>query len=216
MSTKLKLYNVEDEYIEFLIKIDKRVFSNKEEDRVKERKYLGIVFKSINGFNYLVPLSSPKDSDYEKDKKDKKKFIFDENGRKIIRKSITPIMRIIAKDKDGYDELKGTLKFSNMIPIPDCALVDYDVDKEEDLDYKILVTKELSFIFSNSDKVIKNANLIYNQKTKNLAIKYLESTVDFLKLENACRNYESSKTIITKEAVVDTYENTITDGQAVD
>lgn len=174
---KLKLYNVVDEYIDYLRNFDRKVFSNKE-DRRQERKYLGVVLK-INDFNYFVPLSSPKDSDYILDGK-----------KRIIRKSIVPIMRMIVKDSLGNEELKGTLKFSNMIPIPDIALINYDLEEEEDKNYRILILKELSFINKNTEKIIKNALVIYNQKSKNLNINYLKDSVDFKLLEIKCRDFE--------------------------
>ena len=85
-----------------------------------------------------------KDSDYIK-----------VDGILTIRKSVPPLMRIVVKDKVGKNELKGTIKFSSMIPIPDIALLNYDVTKEEDETYKILVLKEISFINSNSEAIIK-------------------------------------------------------------
>jgi protein AbiQ len=185
---KLKLYNITDEYIDYLRKFEKKVFSNKQEDRLKERKYLGVILK-VKKYNYFVPLSSPKDSDYKTDK-NTKEFLFDNNGRKIIRKTVIPIMRIISKDINGYDELKGTLKFSNMIPVPECALVEYDVEKEKDENYKILILKELSFIFSNARKIINNGTKLYEQKiSDNKNIPYLRNTVDFLLLEEKCLIY---------------------------
>jgi protein AbiQ len=50
---KLRLYNVSDDYIRYLRNFDKKVFSNKEESRKKERKYLGIVLR-VNDFKYYI------------------------------------------------------------------------------------------------------------------------------------------------------------------
>jgi len=180
---KLRLYNVLDQYIDYLRQFDKKVLLTKDEDRIKDRKYLGTVLTTINNFNYFVPLSSPKETDYE----------ILSTGEKIIRKSIIPIMRIISKDNFGEKELKGTLKFSNMIPIPDIALVDYDVQKENDETYKILILKELDFIKDHEDIIINNARVIYNQKINNYKnIKYLNSTVNFKLLEEKCKEYENT------------------------
>lgn len=181
----LKLYNISDEYINYLRKFDKKVFSNKEDDRKHSRKYLGIIL-IIDEFNYFVPLSSPKDTDY-----------IIEDGTKIIRKNTIPIIRIISEDSNGNEELKGTLKFSNMIPVPDFALIDYDVYSETDEDYKILVTKEIAFISANKKTIINNAKVIYNQKTKNYKnIKYLENTVNFKLLEQKCKEYKTIQEVI--------------------
>jgi len=183
---KLKLYHVLDDYINYLRKFDRKVFLNKEEERRKERKYLGTVLH-IHNFKYFVPLSSPKESDY---------ILID--GKKEIRKSIIPIMRIVVKDKSGNDELKGTLKFSNMIPVPDRALIKYDLKNEVDEDYKILLTKEIFFINSNSVSIMKNAQVIYTQKTKKYTINYLKDTVEFPLLEEKCEEYENLKQSIEK------------------
>ncbi len=176
--SKLKLYNVTDAYIDYLMKFEKRVFSNKENERTHGRKYLGTVLE-INELKYFVPLSSPKDSDYH------------DKARTQIRNSTIPIMRIVAQDNFGNSELKGTLKFSNMMPVPEEALLDYEINEESDLDYRILVTKELDFINFNSFKIKKSAKVIYRQKINNrVEIGYINNTVDFLLLEKKCKEYK--------------------------
>ncbi|KUO73356.1 MAG: hypothetical protein APF81_27250 [Desulfosporosinus sp. BRH_c37] len=185
---KIRLYNVLDEYVNYLIQFDKKVLSCKEDDRKHGRKYLGAVLQ-IEDFKYFIPLSSPKDSDYIK-----------VDGILTIRKSVPPLMRIVVKDKVGSNELKGTLKFSSMIPIPDIALLNYDVTKEVDETYKILVLKEISFINSNSEAIIKNARVIYNQKMNNYNIGYVKSIVDFELLEKKCKEYEIIKQALTESS----------------
>ena len=59
----MKLYHVSDEYIDYLSKIYKRVFSNKEGKRTHLRKYVGVVL-DVNNHKYYIPLSSPKEHDY--------------------------------------------------------------------------------------------------------------------------------------------------------
>lgn len=82
---ELKLYEISEEYISYISAVDKNVFFVKEKERKHTRKYLGIVY-SINGYNYYIPLSSPKNSDYQMD-----------NGIRKIRGSIIPIIRITSK-----------------------------------------------------------------------------------------------------------------------
>lgn len=143
----------------------------------------------MNSLIYFVPLSSPKETDYIM------------NGeKKEIRKSIIPIIRIVTKDNQGNLELKGTLKFSNMIPVPDCALLTYDVELEIDKNYKVLILKELAFISDNTDKIFKHARVIYNQKNRSLNINYLKETVDFILLEQKCKEYEEWMVKLTQEA----------------
>lgn len=167
------------------------MLSNKEDDRVHERKYLGTVL-NIGEFKYFVPLCSPKESDF---------ILFE--GKKVIRKDIVPIMRIVIKNNSGEDELKGTLKFSNMIPVPDSALITYDVTNETDKNYKILVLKQISFIRKNAHKIIRNAEVIYKQKVNNYNFNYLKSTVNFPLLELKCKEYD----IVIKSAETTLQEN---------
>ena len=60
-------YTITDEYIDYLSKKNPHVMSNKLETRTYHRKYVGILTE-INGFKYFVPMSSPKDKDYENGK----------------------------------------------------------------------------------------------------------------------------------------------------
>ena len=170
--SELKLYEISEEYISYISTVEKNVFSSKENDRNHTRKYLGIVY-SINGYNYYIPLSSPKNSDYQL-----------ENGVRKIRGSIIPIIRITSLSSFGELELKGTLKLSNMLPVHASELTLYDMEHEQDLFYKALIHKELLFIRKNKNKIIQNAKILYKQKKKNSpAAGYLKSTVDFSLLE---------------------------------
>ncbi|MGYP000283735694 len=76
----LKIYSVSDKYINYLRKDFPNVYSNKENRRKHTRKYIGVVLE-LEGYHYYVPMSSPKDSDYQ---------IAGEN--RVIKKSIIPII----------------------------------------------------------------------------------------------------------------------------
>ena len=147
--SELKLYEISEEYISYISTVEKNVFSSKENDRIHTRKYLGIVY-SINGYNYYIPLSSPKNSDYRL-----------ENGVQKIRGSIIPIIRITSQSSSGELELKGTLKLSNMIPVPASELSLYDIEHEQDSFYKALIHKEMLFIRKNKNKIVQNAKILY-------------------------------------------------------
>lgn len=170
----MKLYSVSDKYIKYLRNFDKKVYDNKEEIRRVTRKYLGIVLK-INELNYYIPMSSPKKSDYIDNK---------------IRKSIVPIIRIISNEEiDKNTVLKGTLRISNMIPVPESELTLYQPKLEQNKNYKILVEKELEFMKKNENMIRKFANIIYNQKTNNYNVSYIKNVVDFKLLEQKCIEY---------------------------
>lgn len=84
----LKLYYIDEEYINYLRQFDSNIAYNK----VTTRPYIGIVY-TYNNFNYFAPLSSPKP-----------KHI-----------NINPKAIDIFKIKDG--EL-GVVNINNMIPTP--------------------------------------------------------------------------------------------------
>lgn len=174
----MKLYEVTDRYINYLRKFDKKVYDNKENNRKVMRKYLGIVLK-INGLNYYIPMSSPKNSDYI---------------NKEIRKSIIPIIRIISnEEKDNIPVLKGTLRISNMIPVPDSELILYEPKNEKNKNYKILVEKELEFIGKHEDMIKKYANILYKQKVNKYNVSYIKNVVDFKLLEEKCIKYKGNQ-----------------------
>ena len=162
---KLNLYSVSDKYIKYLRQFENKIYDNKEEIRTHKRKYLGIVL-TVNGFNYYIPMSSPKKSDY---------LDFE---KKIIRKDTKTIIRI----HEG-GRLYGTLRISNMIPVPITELEPYFISNENDLKYKEVILGELRYINDNSDKIMKHAKIVYNQKVKNIDIGYIKNTVDFKLLE---------------------------------
>ena len=148
--------------------------SNKIDERTYHRKYIGII-EELNGFKYFVPLSSPKKKDYE-------------NG-KIRKDSLTTIY---IKDTKN---LFATLRFNNMIPVPESEIIDFDLNSEGDLHYKLIVFNELYFIRQNGTKIEKTARNLYNAK-KNQANEpvfkqaVLNVTVDFSLLEELCKNFK--------------------------
>ena len=173
----MRLYSVSDKYIEYLRESFPRVYSNKIGKRVHTRKYLGVVFK-IDNFNYYIPLSSPKDSnDY-----------IEINGKKTIRKDSIIVIRIIVR---GI--LKGTLQIGSMIPVPDEALIQYNLQKETDTGYKEVVQDEIIFIRKNSDRIIKTATLLYSKKTNGIVGNpVIDKILDFKALEEHCSKWKGT------------------------
>jgi hypothetical protein len=68
-----------------------------------------------------------------------------ENGVQKIRGSIIPIIRITSQSSSGELELKGTLKLSNMIPVPASELTLYDVEHD------LVPSMQVAFIISETD-----------------------------------------------------------------
>ena len=167
---KIRLFTVDDSYIDYLRQYDTKVLKHSGEDYVTSRKYIGVLLE-INDCKYLAPLSSPS-----------KTYDFKDG---IIRKSIVPIIRMVSENK-----LLGTIKLGCMIPIFDETLISYyDINSEKDIKYKALVRKELEFIYINKELILKNAKKLYQQKIKNMSIGYIKNTVDFLLLEEKGKEY---------------------------
>lgn len=179
---QFKLYSVSDEYVEWLRKDFPNVYSNKINSRTHTRKYLGVVLQ-IGQYNYYVPMSSPKDSDYQI-----------AGTTKVIKKSIVPIIRIVVKNSAGEKELKGTLRISHMIPVPESELELYDLENESDDTYKDLVQNEIIFIRKSREKIISNAKLLYKQKVANdTTAGYVKSALDYQALEVLCDLFKEYK-----------------------
>lgn len=88
-------------------------------------------------------MASPKDSDYQI-----------AGATKVIKKSIVPIIRIVVKNSAGEKELKGTVRISHMIPVPESELELYDLENESDDTYKDLVQNEMIFIRKSREKSV--------------------------------------------------------------
>ena len=176
----MKLYGISDEYISYIRTKFPRVYSNKEDVRIHTRKYLGAVIE-INEYKYYIPLSSPKD---------KHDYIY-VDGKKTIRKSSLIVIRITEGEGEKA-ELKGTLQIGTMIPVPESELIDYDVNSEPDQNYKNLIWSETEFIRKNKDKIIKNARILYNKKSKGSNEKVVSNCLDFFGVEEMCQEWINS------------------------
>lgn len=176
----MQLYTISDSYINFLRQKIPKVYSNKVLHRNHTRKYLGPI--SINkNYSYYIPLSSPKKSDYQY-----------ADGKMLVKKSIIPIVRMYERGPDGEKVLKGTLRISDMIPVPLKELIPYDVNNEPSTDYKNLIFSELRYIRKNQEMIVKKALTLYQQKTTgNLSAAYIQSALDFKYLESLHDNYFS-------------------------
>ena len=162
---KLNLYSVSDKYIKYLRQFDERIYDNKEDIRTQTRKYLGIVLTVNDTWNSTRTLSI----------------------WSIIRKDTKTIIRIYNSDR-----LYGTLRISNMIPVPITELEPYVISNERNKKYKEVILGELRYINNNSEKIMKNAEIVYKQKLKNEEIGYIKNTVNFKLLEEKLKEWNKS------------------------
>lgn len=155
---RLRIYKVSDHYVRFLQSRDPKVQCNKG----NRRPYVGVVF-SFAGFNYFVPMESPKPN-HEK---------------------IKPGKHIMKLDGGRY----GLLGFNNMIPVHKDALIEFDIDAEPDEKYRNLLKRQALLCNRMKADILNHAQMTYFDVT-NSKNKFLVSiSCDFKKLESACKIY---------------------------
>ena len=107
------------------------------------------------------------------------------DGEKKIRKNSLIVIRITDKNGD-HEELKGTLQIGTTIPVPETELIEYDVNNENDTDYKNLIWSELEYIRKHEKKIIKNAKILYSKKANGSQEKVVKYCLDFNGVEKLC------------------------------
>lgn len=174
----MQLYNISDEYINYLRSKFPRVYSNKENKRTHIRKYLGVVLE-IGMYKYYIPLSSPKDKhDY-----------VEVDGKRRIHKDSIIVIRIVSGTGEKR-ELKGTLQIGTMIPVPDTEIELYDVNNEPDQAYKDLVNEEIIYIRKHKNIIAKNARVLYSKRLAGDKNKVIQKCLDFKALEGECDRWK--------------------------
>ena len=134
----LSFYTVNSAYCDFLRATDPCVPFTMDSKSI--RPFVGIVF-SLNTFQYYAPLTSPK-----------KKHLHMKNQIDFL------------KIKGGE---WGAINFNNMIPVlPDCLkkieISFLTTDTKPDIDYKNLLSNQLSWCNSHKDAILKQAEKLYN------------------------------------------------------
>jgi len=155
-------YEIDELYINYLTGFAPHLFHNKQTGQNNARKYIGVLF-TINNYDYFAPLSSYKPKH--------------------------------ERMKESLDFLKvgdyAVINLNNMFPVKKkyCRYVDFS--KERNPQYKKLLESEYRIIRGRQDKIIKNAETLYNYK-----LKYGNSTAlaercnDFKLLEEMAKAYK--------------------------
>ena len=134
----LKIYEIENSYIDHLVPFAPHLFHNKKDNQENERKYIGTIL-TVNELDYFAPLSSFK----EKHKKMKNNMDFLKIGNYAV------------------------INLNNMFPVPKSQCIYVDISKESNSSYKAFLSAEYRIITSLSDKILKNAKSLYEYKMKN-------------------------------------------------
>ena len=195
----MELYEVTVDYVKYLRTFEpKKILSNADEKN--KRKFLGVITQK-NGYNYVIPLSSPK---YLKDYKIKDysedtlpsdfSFVSYKDRIELLKDTTVPVVYMYDKDSKGEIDFFGKLQCNNMIPVPESELVSFDINTVSDIAYKSLLQKQVQFLRKNEPDIIKkHINPVYvNQKKKRIDIGYIKNaTPDFDLLESKCTEWEN-------------------------
>lgn len=188
----MKIYYVNDEYIQYLRKFDRKVSYK------KDRPYVGVIMKHNNHL-YFTPLTSPKDYMYNKKyarihypiDKGKKGFIKLGNSIPISMKNVTKIDIDNILDEDYKTLLKRQVKFidNNEENIKDKfkSIFNKTFDKNHFLksiccDFKILeVAEPLYNKYKNIESILTNQ---FDVEQKNIKLNIDENEQLIVTLNN--------------------------------
>lgn len=163
MHKKLKIYYIEEEYIEYLRKYDSKVVFNKKNNR----PYLGVVY-TFDNFNYFAPLSSPK-----------------EKHLKINEKALD-----IFKIKRGK---LGVVNINNMIPTPLKCLTEVLPTLSDGQYKTLIENQTIFLNNNRNKllKKVKNFGLLVSKN--NLPDNIKNRCCNFKLLEEKCKEYEKKQ-----------------------
>jgi protein AbiQ len=165
MGISMDFYRIDEKYNQFLQRYEKE---KRGVTKVPNLKYanrnkfaFGAVMK-VNGINYYVAVSS-----------------FD-------KKQEANILIRIPGDKK---EVKGSLRFNYMVPVPDDCIQKLIIKDIKDEKYRTLLNKEYQFCMDNTIRIQKKANKIYEMVTTNRKQILTDNSCDFHILEAGYQEY---------------------------
>lgn len=166
----MDFYRIDEAYISFLQAFERE---NRGSTKVPNIRYsdrnkfsFGSVL-TINGYNYYVSLSS---------------FTKSQEAN------------ILIKVPGDTVEVKGSLRFNYMVPVPDFCLTRLIIKDITDEKYKDLLNKEYQFCQNNTERIKKKADKIYTMVVENKKQVLTDNSCDFKLLETACAAYIEQKT----------------------
>lgn len=163
----MDFYTVEPEYIDFLKSYEKKhrgVTKVPDVNYYDRNKFTFGAVLQINNMNYYVSVSSFKSS---------------QEANILIR---------VPGDKE---EIKGSLRFNYMIPVPDQCLNHLKIKEIPDKKYRDLLNKEYLFCIKNQEKITAKASKIYAIVTNKKKPILVDNSCDFKLLEKAHDEYLS-------------------------
>ena len=162
----LKIYYIDNKYIDYLRKFDKKVAYNKS----KSRPYIGVVY-TFNNQTYFAPLSSPKPKHLTM------------NNRALD----------MFKIKDG--EL-GIVNINNMIPSPISCLTEVLPLVKDKQYRKLIIEQTTYLNNHKRELLDKVNFFMLKYDTNKLSKRTKDRCCNFRLLEEKCREYEKEEVAI--------------------
>lgn len=157
----MKLYHVNETYLDELRKIEPKIPQIKGSNGTKPRPFVGIIL-TINSVNYIAPLSSQ------------------------IHNKRTDFKIFAAKGQNQVAQV-ATVRTAYMFPIPleELQEIDFTQEQIKDKSYAALLINEINYIKKekNSNKLIELANKTY-EYTVTKRYHFEKFCCDFLALES--------------------------------
>lgn len=161
----MDFYRINEEYNKFLQRYEKEKRGITKVPNVRYTDHNKFTFGAVmqvNGMNYYVSVSS-----------------FDK------KQEANMLIRVPGDNK----EIKGSLRFNYMVPVPDECIERLIIKEIKDEKYRILLNKEYQFCMENAKKIQKKANKIYKMVTTNRKQVLTDNSCAFHILEEGCREY---------------------------
>lgn len=137
-----------------------------QDNKGRRRPYVGVVLY-VGSYKYFVPMESPKPN----------------------HANLKPGRHILKLDEGRL----GLLGFNNMIPVPDSALIQFDIDNEPDEKYAELLRRQASYINRNKAAVYSHASSTYFHVVTKKTDFLRGISCNFPKLEKACDQYNPNR-----------------------
>ena len=102
---------------------------------------------------------------------------------------------ILIRIPGDQKEVKGSLRFNYMIPVPKCCLKRLVIKNIADEKYRILLNKEYWFCINNSERIQKKATKIYDMVVNNKKQILTDNSCHFKLLESAYKEYLKNITL---------------------
>lgn len=186
----IEFYEIDNTYMQMLHdSVDKKVLLHNEDKQI--RKFIAVKIK-FNNCDYYIPLSSPGDEDY----------VY-KNGIRTVRKTNAPTIMRFFKGIESTRNFLGKLLFNNMIPAPNICVKKVDISTISDEKYKKLLYNQYRVLrkTKNWNDIQNRARTVYSLKLREASYNYINATVNFLALEEACKlwSFEHLDISIEKE-----------------